>query len=56
MVFINLTPLFKENELDIVIQLNAKTVRYLDVTLNLENSTYLPYLKENNQITIYNLI
>ena len=27
--------LFKENELDIVIQCNMKTVNYLDVTLNL---------------------
>ena len=33
---------FKENELDIVIQYNMKTVNYLDVTLNLENSTYRP--------------
>ena len=32
--------LFKENELDIVIQCNMKTVNYLDLTLNLENSTY----------------
>ena len=32
--------LFKENELDIVIQCNMKTINYLDVTLNLENSTY----------------
>ena len=42
--------LFKENELDIVIQCNMKTINYLDVTLNLENSTYCPYQKENNQI------
>ena len=35
--------LFKENELDIVIKYNMKTVNYLDVTLNLENSTYRPY-------------
>ena len=35
-----------------------KTVNYLHVTLNLENSTYRPYHKENNQlkyiITEYN--
>ena len=42
--------LFKENELDIVIQCNMKTVNYLDVTLNLENSTDCPYQKENNQL------
>ena len=38
--------LFKENELDIVIQCNMKAVNYLDVTLNLENSTYRPYQKK----------
>ena len=42
--------LFKENGLYIIIQCNMKTVNYLDVTLNLENSTYHPYHKENNQI------
>ena len=31
-----------------------KTVNYLDVTLNLENSTYRPYQKENNQIKYIN--
>ena len=46
--------LFKENELDIIIQCNMKTVNYLDVTLNLENSTYRPYQKENNQIKYIN--
>ena len=46
--------LFKENELDIAIQCNMKTVNHLDVTLNLENSTYRPYQKENNQIKYIN--
>ena len=32
-----------------------KTVNYLDVTLNLENSTYRPYKKENNQIKYINI-
>ena len=47
--------LFKENELDIFIQCNMmylhgnmKTVNYVDVALNLENSTYHLYQKENN--------
>ena len=44
--------MFKGKELDIVIQCNVKSVNYLDITLNLENSTYCPYQKENNQ-TIY---
>ena len=30
-------------------------VNYLDVTLNLENSTYRPYKKENNQIKYINI-
>ena len=47
--------LFKENELDIVIQCDMKTVNYLDVTLNLENSTYRPYQKQNNQIKYINI-
>ena len=47
--------LFKENELDIVIPCNMKTVNYLDVTLNLENCTYHPYQKENNQIKYINI-
>ena len=51
----NIQKLFKENQLDIVIQCNMKTVNYLDVTLNLENSTYRPYQKENNQIKYINI-
>ena len=46
--------LFKENELHIVIQCNMKTVNYFDVTLNLENSIYRPYKKENIQIKYIN--
>ena len=40
--------LFKENQLDIVIQFNMKTVNYLDVTLNLKSSTYRPYQKKKS--------
>ena len=47
--------MFKENQLDIVIQCNMKTVTYLDVTLNLENCTYRHYKKENNQIKYINI-
>ena len=32
-----------------------KTVNYLDVTLNIENSTYRPYKKENNQMKNINI-
>ena len=31
-----------------------KIVNYLDVPLNLENSTYHPYQKDNNQIKYIN--
>ena len=39
--------MFKENQLNRVIQCNIKTVNYLDITPNLENSTYRPCKKEN---------
>ena len=39
----NIQKLLKENQLDIVIECNMKMVNYLDVTPNLENSTYRPY-------------
>ena len=51
----NIQKLFKENQLDIVIQCNMKTVNQLDVTLNLENSTYRSYQKEKNQIKYINI-
>ena len=37
---------FKENQSDIIIQCNMKTVNYLDETLTLENSTYPLYQKK----------
>ena len=51
----NIQKLFKKNQLDIVIQCKMKTVNYLDVTPNLENFTYRPYQKENNQIKYINI-
>ena len=47
--------MFKENELDIIIQCNMKTVNYLDVALDLENSTFRPYQKGNNQMKYINI-
>ena len=38
--------IFKENGLDIVIQCNMKVVDYLDITLNLNDSTFKPFRKE----------
>ena len=34
--------IFKEHELDIIIQCNMKIVNYLDVTFNLNDGTYKP--------------
>ena len=36
--------------INITIQCNIKIVNYLDITLNLNNSTYKPYSKPANQI------
>ena len=40
---------FKNHGLNITIQTNLKIVNYLDVTFNLNNGTYCPYRKPNNQ-------
>ena len=45
----DITSHFKNNGLNITIQTNLKTVNYLDVTFNLNNGTYCPYRKPNNQ-------
>ena len=47
--------LFNENALDIVVQSGVKTRNYFCVTLELENSTYRPYQKQNNQIKYINI-
>ena len=44
--------MFKKNGLDLEIECNLTIVNYLDVTLNLENGTYKPYRKPNDE-TIY---
>ena len=46
----NIQKIFKEHELDIIIQCNMKIVNYLDVTFNLKDGTYKPYAKPNNEI------
>ena len=51
----NIQKLFKKNQSDIFIQCNMKMVNYLDVTLNLETSTYRLYQKENNPIKYINI-
>ena len=41
--------LFKEKDLDIVIQCNLKITNYLDITLNLNDGSYRPYRKPNEE-------
>ena len=44
-----LQQLFKEKDLDIIIQCNLKITNYLDVTLNLNDGSYRPYRKPNEE-------
>ena len=46
----NIQKIFKEHGLDISIKCNMKVVNYLDVTFNLNDGTYKPYTKPNNEI------
>ena len=45
-----LCQIFKENGLRITIEANKKIVNFLDVTLNLNTGTYMPYTKPNATI------
>ena len=42
--------IFQENDLEIVISCNMKIMNYLDVTLNLDDGTFRPYHKPNDEI------
>ena len=46
--------LFIDHDPELTIQCNRKVVNFLDVTLNVENSIYCPYLKDNNKIIYVN--
>ena len=46
----NFQRIFRENDLEIVISCNMKRVNSLDVTLNLNDRTYRPYHKPNDEI------
>ena len=46
----NIQKTFKEHGLDIFIKCNMKVVNYRDVTFNLNDGTYKPYIKPNNEI------
>ena len=41
--------LFKGKDLEIIIQYYLKITNYLDITLNLNNSSYRPYRKPNQE-------
>ena len=43
--------IFKDNHLNITITCNLKIVNYLDITMNLNDGTYRPYHKPNDDIT-----
>ena len=40
--------LFREKDLDIIVQCNLKIINYLDITLNLNDGKYRPYRKPTN--------
>ena len=40
--------IFKDNGLKITIQVNLKTVDFLDITMDLQTGEYKPYMKPNN--------
>ena len=44
----NICEVFRANGLRITIEANKKTINYLDVTLDLNNGTHIPYLKPDN--------
>ena len=45
-----LRKIFKDNGLDIKAETNIKTVNFLDVTFNLNDGEYMPYMKPNNTL------
>lgn len=49
-----LCKIFRDHSLNITIDANRKVVDYLDVTMNLNDGTYSPYMKENNSIKYVN--
>lgn len=44
-----LCDIFKANKLKITVEANLKVVNFLDVTIDLNNNRYQPYMKPNNQ-------
>ena len=48
--FASFCQLFREHDLSLTLKCNSKVLNFQDVTLNLENLTYRPYLKDNEII------
>ena len=44
----NICKIFRDHNLKITVEANLDVVNFLDVTLNLVNETFMPYMKENN--------
>ena len=47
---------FKEKDLDIIIECNLKITNYLDITLNLNDGSYRPYRKPNEETDYIHII
>ena len=47
--------IFQRNGLKITIRAKLKVIDFLDVTFNLENDTYKPYVKPNNTLLYVNV-
>ena len=45
--------LFEEKDLDIIVQCNSEINNYLDITLNLNDGSYRPYWKSNEETNYF---
>ena len=48
--------LFKEKGLDIIIECTLKITNYLDITLNLNDGSYRPYRKPNEESNYFHIM
>ena len=47
--------LFKEKDWDIIVRCKFKIANYLDITLNLNDGSYRPYRKPNEETNSFNV-
>ena len=52
----NFQKLFKEKDLDIIVQCNLKITNYFNITLNLDDGSYRPYRKPNKETNYIRII